>query len=311
MKISLDIHSRYHWFFSRKYYSFDTEQKMLDYFFPESLHATFDHKNPKFIMHGHNSPDGPYDPEKIYMFVSVENCPAHSHYWHYNKYGNYGNPHMKIYLYNHICKIEETPSYISIPVIYTQMHYFAKMYQTIKPSTMVPFHEKKFGIVLSTNSYRSQVKEGICEFLSQLGKLDTVNMHKPAIGNKSCYHSAEFLNVIQQYKFAFVSENAVSDGYVTEKIFNCLFARCIPIYNGAPNVGSYINENAFINTNDLDAFHARLEELRTLATDEAAFQAKIDAAKINPEFDDEDYAKRLEAFIGKHDTKIPAVVIDG
>ncbi|MCL2380190.1 MAG: glycosyltransferase family 10 [Treponema sp.] len=37
---------------------------------------------------------------------------------------------------------------------------------------------------------------------------------------------------LQQYKFNICPENTISDGYVTEKIFECLYSGCIPIYNG-------------------------------------------------------------------------------
>lgn len=35
-------------------------------------------------------------------------------------------------------------------------------------------------------------------------------------------------------------------GYITEKIFDCFFANCVPIYWGASNVTDYIPENTFI-----------------------------------------------------------------
>jgi hypothetical protein len=37
---------------------------------------------------------------------------------------------------------------------------------------------------------------------------------------------------LQQYKFNICPENSIGEGYCTEKIFDCLFSGCIPIYNG-------------------------------------------------------------------------------
>ena len=37
---------------------------------------------------------------------------------------------------------------------------------------------------------------------------------------------------LQQYKFNICPENTKSEGYVTEKIFECLYSGCIPIYSG-------------------------------------------------------------------------------
>ncbi|MDE1309876.1 glycosyltransferase family 10 [Vibrio aestuarianus] len=49
------------------------------------------------------------------------------------------------------------------------------------------------------------------------------------------------------YKFAICYENAqMIPGYITEKIFDCFFSGCIPIYWGAPNITEHIPKNCFI-----------------------------------------------------------------
>ncbi|MBQ8200053.1 MAG: hypothetical protein IJZ76_11610 [Lachnospiraceae bacterium] len=59
------------------------------------------------------------------------------------------------------------------------------------------------------------------------------------------------LEVLSGYKFAFCYENQGSaSGYITEKIFDCFFANCVPIYWGAPNVTTYIPKNTFIDRRD-------------------------------------------------------------
>lgn len=52
-------------------------------------------------------------------------------------------------------------------------------------------------------------------------------------------------------KFSICFEN-VSDipGYVTEKIFDSMFAGCIPVYCGASNISDYVPNNCWINYND-------------------------------------------------------------
>ncbi len=53
--------------------------------------------------------------------------------------------------------------------------------------------------------------------------------------------------VLEKYKFAICYENARDHhGYITEKIFDCFFAGCIPIYWGAENITNYIPKNTFI-----------------------------------------------------------------
>lgn len=54
-------------------------------------------------------------------------------------------------------------------------------------------------------------------------------------------------DVMLQTRFAICFEN-VRDlpGYITEKIFDCFFSGCIPVYWGASNVADYIPEDCFI-----------------------------------------------------------------
>lgn len=57
--------------------------------------------------------------------------------------------------------------------------------------------------------------------------------------------------VLQNYKFAICYENARDiPGYITEKIFDCFFAECVPIYWGAPNVREHIPQDTFIDRRD-------------------------------------------------------------
>jgi len=64
--------------------------------------------------------------------------------------------------------------------------------------------------------------------------------------------------VLSKYNFSICYENALDiPGYITEKIFDCFFAGCIPIYLGAPNIADFVPRNCFI---DKRAF-ATYEEL--------------------------------------------------
>ncbi|OHD13528.1 MAG: hypothetical protein A2Y41_06530 [Spirochaetes bacterium GWB1_36_13] len=53
--------------------------------------------------------------------------------------------------------------------------------------------------------------------------------------------------MLEKYKFSICYENAKDiPGYITEKIFDCFLAGCVPVYWGAPNVTDFIPENSFI-----------------------------------------------------------------
>lgn len=54
-------------------------------------------------------------------------------------------------------------------------------------------------------------------------------------------------DVYPYYRFGLCYENIYGEpGYVTEKIFDCMRAGCVPVYWGAPNIDSYVDQDAFI-----------------------------------------------------------------
>jgi hypothetical protein len=67
---------------------------------------------------------------------------------------------------------------------------------------------------------------------------------------------AEKLETLAGYKFSLCFENSRFPGYVSEKIFDCFFARTIPIYLGAPDIKGYVPPNAFIDLTDFRDYRA-------------------------------------------------------
>ena len=117
----------------------------------------------------------------------------------------------------------------------------------------------------------------------------------PHLKNESCYHSQEILNLFQQYKFVFICENSISEGYITEKIFNCYFSRTIPIYYGSNKISYYFNANSFINLNQLE--DTKYKILTTLMFNQEKYDEYISQNIINPIYDDENYKERLNNVI--------------
>ncbi len=48
------------------------------------------------------------------------------------------------------------------------------------------------------------------------------------------------LATIRRYRFAVCYENSRLPGYVSEKVFDCLFSGCVPVYLGEPDIGRFI-----------------------------------------------------------------------
>lgn len=72
---------------------------------------------------------------------------------------------------------------------------------------------------------------------------------------------------MEKYRFSICFENAREiPGYITEKLFDSLFAGCIPVYWGAPNIADHVDRDCYIDfRNYLDAkdpFKALAHDLR-------------------------------------------------
>jgi hypothetical protein len=80
------------------------------------------------------------------------------------------------------------------------------------------------------------------------------------------------------YRFSLIFESTRFGGYVSERIFESFFARCIPIYSGAPDVAQYVPPAAFLDARQF-ATHDDLERFLRAIT-EADARRYLDAAHI-------------------------------
>ena len=72
--------------------------------------------------------------------------------------------------------------------------------------------------------------------------------YKGTIKNKS--------EILSKYQFSIVYENTdLYKGYITEKIFDCFCAGCIPVYWGAKDILDYIPKNCFIDRRNFNSNH--------------------------------------------------------
>lgn len=92
--------------------------------------------------------------------------------------------------------------------------------------------------------------------------------------------------VFSKYRFALIYENACIPGWITEKVFDCLRSKCIPIYLGAPNISDYLPDNIFI---DRRLFKSN-DELLTFLLD-------FDQSKYN------EYMVRISEYLKSEDFK--------
>ena len=96
------------------------------------------------------------------------------------------------------------------------------------------------------------------------------------------------VSTLSNYRFALCFENTAFRGYVTEKIFDCFAAGCIPIYLGAPDVKDLVPAGSFIDARDFRDFAGlesfardlRPEMAREYITAAATFMASESAEQF-------------------------------
>lgn len=293
-KIYLEPKIQDYWLSKTNYYAIQSLETFLNYFLPRNSQYQFSSQDDATIAIWDIQQDNAdlMRDDQLNLMICVENCNHFKNYKHYNQFGNYGNSKINIYYYNHISYIQETKNDIAIPMIHVYIYYFKTFGHTIHPSKMVPFPMKKFCLVMN----RSQINPHIIAFqgiLSQLGTVDNISMFDDQLGTSSCYHSEPLLNLLQEYKFILCIENSYDDAYITEKIFNCLYAHTIPLYLGSSLIEKYICKYRIIN---LQQDPQNVLELIT-SMNEELYQKIISVSPISSDYNDENYLSRLSSFI--------------
>ena len=191
------------------------------------------------------------------IFYTCENFSVgRPHYKHLNKYGRYGNPLIKLYIYNDEC----VPSKNILPSIYQRICYFNKLnninsklyYEKAREfygNMNTPFKQKKFCLFISQNGLNKNKLLSL-SLLSKFGKIDYIAelaQTNKKLKMSNCYNSYELLKVFNKYKFIICFENSHTPGYITEKIFNVFLSKSIPIYDGDPMIHNFIYQDSYIN----------------------------------------------------------------
>lgn len=139
--------------------------------------------------------------------------------------------------------------------------YLKLFYPVLKPmiKERIPFASKKLATLIACNKHSTIPGELYSERVRLIqfyehnhpedfdlyGKWwpESYRVYGGAVSSK--------VDVLKHYKFAFAYENIKGiPGYVTEKIFDCFQAGCVPVYFGAPNVADYVPKQCFISRED-------------------------------------------------------------
>jgi alpha(1,3/1,4) fucosyltransferase len=117
---------------------------------------------------------------------------------------------------------------------------------------------------------------------------------------------ADKLAFIKDYKFALAFENSSHPGYTTEKIFQPMLVRSVPVYWGNPLVRLDFNPRSFVNCHDFGSFEEAVERVIAADRDDALYlqylrEPNFTGDTVNPYAD----PRNLQAFLFRVVEELP------
>lgn len=138
------------------------------------------------------------------------------------------------------------------------VRFFKIYYPSLMPmdEDLPAFEEKKLCVMVASNMTAPRVEMIRFFETKSAGEFDFYGFYRydsPLYrGRIPGFHSGRGkIETLKQYRFCICFENSTHlKGYITEKIFCCFAAGCVPVYWGAPNVEAYIPKGCYIDFRD-------------------------------------------------------------
>lgn len=218
-------------------------------FFIQALEKRFlifiDNENPEYLIYGegvYGQNHRRFGPEVKKIFYTGENvrppwgeCQYAMTFDHVNSSRHYRLPLYVIDMWGAVIE-KWTDDYYQLVGL---KHDYEKDYDT-----------RKFCSFVVSNP-NQQMRNMAFETVSRYKKVDSGGPHLNNIGEvlprDKLVYKLDFLN---QYRFNICFENGSHPGYLTEKLFNALQVKTMPIYWGSPTVDRDFNTKAFINAHN-------------------------------------------------------------
>jgi hypothetical protein len=72
--------------------------------------------------------------------------------------------------------------------------------------------------------------------------------------------------VLRNYEYCLCFENMEMNGYITEKLFDCLYAGTIPLYMGAPDILNYIPKDVFVDCRNYSSWMEMWQDINSMSS---------------------------------------------
>jgi alpha(1,3/1,4) fucosyltransferase len=167
------------------------------------------------------------------------------------------------------CHDLDTPRHLRLPwyVLFGEPQSIIKAGE--KPEEILAQKTKFCSFVVSGHNPRKNANR--VEFFQRLSRykhIDSGGRYLNNIGGPIPGDSEGKVRFLRDYKFNIAFENAAIAGYTTEKIFEAMQARTLPIYWGDPQVERDFNPRSFLNLADFADEAALIEKIIELDRDD-------------------------------------------
>lgn len=170
------------------------------------------------------------------------------------------------------CSSVDDPRHLELPfyVLYGEAPQILK--RDDDPERILAGKSKFCSFVTSSHHPRkNQNRRDFFLRLSQYKQVDSGGRYMNNIGGPIPGWSAGKIEFLRRYKFNIAFENMRLKGYTTEKIFEPMIARCMPIYWGDPRINEQFNPKSFLNYHDFPSEEALIERIIELDKDDAKY----------------------------------------
>jgi hypothetical protein len=237
---------------------FHPDFRKTDNFFYNLLKERFDvslRDQPEFLIfsshgHEHRLHTG------VRIFVSGESAP----------------PDFRECDYSLTCRKVDDARHLQVPfyVLYGQA---ASIVKKNDDAERIMAGKTKFCsfVVRSHNPRKNRNRLEFFQRLSRYKQVDSGGEFMNNIGGAIPGYSAGKIEFLKPYKFNIAFENGSFPGYTTEKIFEPMVSRCLPIYWGNPLIAEEFNPKSFLNYADFPSEEALIEKIMELDKDDAQY----------------------------------------
>jgi hypothetical protein len=126
-------------------------------------------------------------------------------------------------------------------------------------------------VVSSQHPAKNRNRAEIFEKLSRYKQVDSGGRYRNNIGGPVPLGTQNKIAFLRPYKFNIAFENSSLPGYTTEKIYESMVARSLPLYWGNPHIAEEFNPRSFLNYADYPNTEAFVEKVIELDRDDAKY----------------------------------------